>query len=500
MTGASGGDIAAAVYRVDLFRRYGLALWDSGWYAGHWTLDYSVLFPPIGATLGIWLTDVACAALAAWAFDRLVAPCFGRVGHVAAAVFAAGTLVQVAVGRVPFLLGQALALAALLAATRRIWPLALALAVAASLSSPLAGAFLAIAALAWLLADLPRWNVRAGALVLAATLPVVLLQLLFPGQGTMPFSTLDFFGTILPVGVLLLLLDPSHRELRVGVALYGVTVLGCYIVPSAVGVNITRLSTSAGLSLILCALPAITVRGRRTMAAPRRVWAARALFAAAAVSLTLTEWVPAGGALLGSSNPASSKAYFSPLLSYLIPHDRPLGRVEVVPTATHWEAVYVALRLPLARGWERQLDTADNPIFYEPGRLNATSYHAWLERNGVRFVALANAPLDYIAGPEAGLVRTGVEGLKLVWRNANWHLYEVVGAAGIVSGAGGELVSEQGSSLVLDARQRGSLLVRMHYNGDWSVRSGHASLSESAGGWLRVSVRRAGRIVLAIAA
>ena len=187
---------------------------------------------------------------------------------------------------------------------------------------------------------------------------------------------------------------------------------------------------------------------------------------------------------MGSSNPSSTKAYFTPLLGYLIPHDRPLGRIEVVPTATHWEAVYVAPILPLARGWERQLDTADNPIFYEPGKLNATSYRAWLDNNGVTFVALANAPLDYVAGPEARLVRAGVPGLKLVWSNANWRVYKVLGAAGIVSG--------------VDASRRGSLLVRIHYSPNWGVRSGYAVLRKAPGGWLTVSARRPGRIVLAV--
>ena len=90
--------------------------------------------------------------------------------------------------------------------------------------------------------------------------------------------------------------------------------------------------------------------------------------------------------------------------------DGPLGRVEVVPTALHWEAVYVALRFPLARGWERQLDTANNPIFYDPGRLTPRSYRAWLLDNGVRFVALSDARLDYAAYGEAYLVRRGVPG------------------------------------------------------------------------------------------
>ena len=157
----------------------------------------------------------------------------------------------------------------------------------------------------------------------------------------------------------------------------------------------------------------------------------------------------------------------------------------------------MALWLPLARGWERQLDTADNPIFYEPGRLNASSYRAWLTRNGVRFVALANAPLDYIAAPESRLLRAGVPGLRLVWRNANWRVWEVAGAAGIVSGAG-RILSEQGSTVVLQAGRRGAMLVRIHYSANWAVRSGDASLRGPRNGWMIVSARRAGRIVLAI--
>jgi hypothetical protein len=500
LTGASGGDIAAAVYRVDLFRRFGLALWDSGWYAGHWTLDYSVLFPPIGAALGISLTDVLCAAIGAWAFDRLVERHYGRLGHCAAALFALGTLVQVAVGRVPFLIGETLALVALLAGVRRLWLLALPLAFAASLSSPLAGAFLALAAVAWLLADLPVRNVGAGALALVATLPVVALEVLFPGQGTMPFSTLDFLAVLAPSVALVAMIDRSQRGLRIGVALYALGVLGSYVVPSAVGVNITRLATSIGLSVMVLAIPSLGFAHHRSSRAPRRILAVRAVFAAAAISLVLIEWAPAAGALLGARNPGVSRSYFAPLLGYLVPRDRPLGRVEVVPTAGHWESVYVALRLPLARGWERQLDTADNPIFYNPGRLNDRSYLAWLEHNGVRFVALSNAPLDYIAGPEAHLVRSGVPGLPLVWSNANWRVYKVARGPGIVSGAGGELLSEQSSTVVLAARRPGALLLRVHYSPNWTVTSGRAALRESPGGWLSVAVRHAGRIVLAIGA
>jgi hypothetical protein len=489
LTHASGGDLAAATYRVDLFRRLGLVLWDSNWYAGHWTGDYSLLFAPIGATLSIAGTDILCATVAAWAFDRLVVPRYGRLGHIAAAVFAAGTIVQIAVGRVPYLLGGTLALLALLAASRRWWLLAMPLALAASLSSPLAGAFLGLAAGAWFLADLPRLNWGAVLLGAACVLPVIALEVLFPGQGAMPFAPLDFIDMFAPIAVVMLLGD--CRELRIGAVLYALAVTASFLIPSALGVNIVRLATTTGLSVLVLLVP-------RLRQARPHAWALRALLLAAVVSLALGEWVPASGALLGVSDPESSPAYFKPLLAYLVPHDKPLARIEVVPTATHWESVYVALRLPLARGWERQLDTQDNPIFYGPGRLNPHSYRAWLLANGVRFVALANAPLDYIAGPEARLVRSGrVPGLRLVWHNRNWHVYSVAGVAGIVNGPG-RLVSEHGQQLVLDASRAGTMLVRVRFSPRWQVTRGAASVRESPGGWLALHVRRAGRVRLSI--
>src|SRR5271157_193342 len=91
LTGAQGVDLAAATYRVELFARSGLTLWDSGWYGGHWTFDYSVLFAPVGWLTGIPLMEIGCVAVSAWAFDRLAVARFGRAGRAGAVVFAVGT-------------------------------------------------------------------------------------------------------------------------------------------------------------------------------------------------------------------------------------------------------------------------------------------------------------------------------------------------------------------------------------------------------------------------
>ena len=110
LLGAKGSDLPAALYRISLFHRHGLTLWDSQWYGGHWTLDYSVIFPPVAGILGVHLTEVAAVAVSALAFDKLAVGAFGRSARVGSIAFALGTLVQVAIGQLPFLMGEAFGL------------------------------------------------------------------------------------------------------------------------------------------------------------------------------------------------------------------------------------------------------------------------------------------------------------------------------------------------------------------------------------------------------
>lgn len=69
-------------------------------------------------------------------------------------------------------------------------------------------------------------------------------------------------------------------------------------------------------------------------------------------------------------------------------------RVEVVPTADHGEARWIAPEVPMARGWLRQLDRAEGALFYAR-RLDPEAYRRWLADRAVRFVALPRgAPID----------------------------------------------------------------------------------------------------------
>jgi hypothetical protein len=477
LAGWRGKDLPAQLYRVGLFHRAGLTLWDSQWYGGHWTLNYSVLFPPLAGVIGVQATEVASAAVAALAFDRLVVRHFGEGARVGSLMFAVGTLAQVAIGQLPFLLGEALALGAFWAATRRRPRLAVILAVATSLASPLAGAFLVLALASWLLAVWPRRRVALGAMIAGVAAPLVVVGVLFPGQGYMPFPTIDVLWLSVLFLAVWLALPRPERALRIGVCLYVVAVVLSFALPTPMGGNISRLADCLGAPLAVCVL-----------------WShRRLLLAAAVVPLFLMQWTPAFASF--PTDPSTHEAYFRPLLAFLSHNNNPPGRVEIVPMRLHWEAAYAAPTVPLARGWERQMDTADNPLFYTDGALNASSYRAWLLDAGVRYVALPDVPLDYAGVDEGRLVAAGVPGLRLAWRDSHWRVFEVVGGRGIVDGPG-RLVSLQGSQVVIDATGPGTILVRVRYNSRWAVVQGTGCVREAAGGWTAIDARQRGRLHL----
>jgi len=469
--GWRGVDFPAQLYRVGLFHRAGLVLWDSQWYGGHWILDYSVLFPPVAGTFGIQATEVLSAAGAAFAFDRLVVGHYGTRARLGSLLFAAGTLAQVAVGQLPFLLGEALALGACLAAAKRRWLLAAALAGSAALASPLAGAFAVLVMLAWLLATWPRHSVALGAVAAAGAVPVLASALVFPGAGAMPFPAVQFLELgALFVG-LWLVLPRAERALRIGVAVYLVAIAASFVLETPVGGNVSRLGGCLGVPLVVCALW------------PRRRWVS----AAAIVPLVLFQWSSAFAAVASDrSDPSARATYFDPLVRFLGAHKNPLGRVEVVPTRLHWEAAYVAPEFPLARGWERQLDTADNPLFYERGALTPSAYRGWLLDNGVRYVALSDTALDYAGRAEARLIGAGVIGLGPAERLGHWRVFSVSGSTGLVHGPGAVTrVDANGVSVHVDAP--GTVVVRIHYDPRWAVVAGAGCVRGGPGDWMTIS-------------
>ncbi|HEY4996588.1 MAG TPA: hypothetical protein VII03_01255, partial [Solirubrobacteraceae bacterium] len=229
----SSPDLAAASYRSNLFAEHGFALWDNSWYGGHHLLAYSLLAPPLGAWIGPRLLAALSMTLATALFALLLDGLFpARAVRIAAAWFGLGAAIGLLSSRVPFDLGLAIGLAALLAARRRRPWTALVLALLCSVASPVAGAFLALAYLAWALAGPARaWP---GVLTVVALVPIALLTVVFPEGGSQPFVASAFYPALAGVLALTVLIGGEQRVLRYGALLYAGALTGSYLLATAV--------------------------------------------------------------------------------------------------------------------------------------------------------------------------------------------------------------------------------------------------------------------------
>jgi hypothetical protein len=169
--------------------------------------------------------------------------------------------------------------------------------------------------------------------------------------------------------------------------------------------------------------------------------------------------------------------------------------VEIPFTRFHWEAYAVAARFPSPRGWERQLDIKDNPIFYS-GPLTAATYEAWLHRNAVRFVATPDAPLDYAGAREDRLISAGLPYLRLVEQTAHWKVYAVADPTPIAQGPA--TVRAVGAGwLRLDAARAGRTLLRVRFSPYWTLGRNEGCVSP-AGDFTSVTLRHPGPAKLTI--
>ena len=191
-------DLAAHTFRADLFGEEGFTIWNGQWYGGHHTPAYSIISPPIAWLLGPPLALALAAVASAALFEPLARGYFGaeraRWGSI---WFGVATATLLFTSRLPFALGVAFGLAALLALQRRRYGLAIAFALLCPLGSPVAGLFLAMAGVAFALAHRgDRSKRREGiAIAAAAFIPPVFLAWAFPEGGWAPFP----FTAYLPI-------------------------------------------------------------------------------------------------------------------------------------------------------------------------------------------------------------------------------------------------------------------------------------------------------------
>lgn len=489
--GPSGGDEPAHLYRTELVRE-GVLVWDGFWFAGHYPLaSYSLLYYFAAAVLGNVPLAVVAIVASAGLFAAVCEHEWGadaRWPALAFAVVASGPLFT---GTYPYALG----LAALLACLRalqlgRLWLAAIA-AVLTLGFSPLAFLFLTLALVAVALVGRPLQRravlVLAGAVAFAGAAQAVALAL-FSHDATYPFFRPLELGAVLALGVVATALawrSKCASVLAAFFALWTATAVLAYVIPTPAGENVTRLR---GIAVPLVLLVVVLTRFRP-------LWLTVPALVGALV-YTLTPYV--GAALYRADGRPAERAFWEPALVFLRAHASPAERVEVVPTGDHWEAYWLPHEgFPLARGWYRQLDYAENRLFYDEP-LRADEYRAWLRRMGVRYVLLPDTQLGR-AGEEreANLLSSGRAGLREVMRTGDWRIWEVPNTRTILPGG---VITRYGHDEVSGRLpSAGTYRLAFRFTPYWRVREGNVCLTQAADGMTELRTETAGSFTLQIA-
>ncbi len=408
------------------------------------------------AVVGVGLTGLLAAVAAAVLLARLLRDTpHPAAGAYSGAVFCVADVVS---GRTTFAVGAVFALAALVVLPRRV-P-AVGLAVLTALSSPVAAAFLGLAAASLVLRRRPGgWT-----LGLAAAVPVAVLGYLFPSGGLQPYEYSSAPYAVV-AGLLLALLTHSW-SIRFGALLYALAASFLLLSPDPFGSNILRLGLLLAAPLVLA-----TATEHWRVVVP------------VVVALLWWQLQPPYSDLRAKPPPP-----FAAVTRELVA----LGahRVEVVPLRDHGEASHIAPHVPLARGWSRQIDTSRNRLFYQ-GALSAGDYRQWLIDNAVDTVALApDARADRAGRGERALLLVGkVKDLQRVWSDDHWVVWRFT-VAKPIAGRPVEVVGTDATSIALRAPAPAYVDLTVRWSRWLSVRG--PACVEKHGSWTRIRFRTAG--------
>ncbi|MCI3272387.1 MFS transporter [Streptomyces cylindrosporus] len=456
----SGGDLAAQDAWAEFVGRHPDSAYNLAWYGGMHPVSYSIVSPYLMSVLGVRTTMMLAGTVSAGLLTMILLrsksvknPLWASL----AGVFA--FLCNAASGRVTFGLGTVFALGAV--AVVFCWPhplrykrwakaaCAAPLAALATMASPVAGLFVGLVAVALFL---QKRRPGAWALGIAPAAVVALSAWLFPFAGTQPMR---FASVILPFvyAVLIFALVPKEwTTVRLTSAVYGLAVVGVWIVSSQIGSNITRLAMLFAGVVLVAALPFQVRRSRRW-------W----LTVVAIAGFTFWIGFKSVDDVVHTTPTASWARELAPLVNQLQKVGAAKGRVEVVPAASHREASALAPYVNLARGWNRQADMERNPLFYDD-TLNSANYHEWLQRWAVHFVVLPKDEPDGDGGErERELVQRGMPYLKQIWGDANWQLFQVTDPAPLAEPNAVVDRAEQGE-MTMEVEKAGRVLIRIPYS------------------------------------
>jgi hypothetical protein len=488
VVGPRGVDLAGHLYQAWVFRSRGFVVWDNLWYAGRYSfVNYSVLFYAVSPVLGVVGTGVAAIGAATLAFSLLVRRAWGNAGRWSSRSFAVVWPWLVVSAALPFALGAAFALVALVALQRRRSSQFVLLSLLSLAASPLAFLFLALG-LAGLAAArraqrVPVLTVPVVGVVLVGGAAVAIWRL-FPDGGHYPFALADVIGVCLFCASMVGLSWGRPELTAVGwaFAAYGVVAVAAYVVPSNLGGNVDRLQ--------LIAVPIVLL-----VLAVRR-WRPLPLCLGALALACYWNGLPLFASWgMAATDASASASYWAPAVEFLKANVDPSHRVEVVDTAAHWAALYLPQAgLPLARGWYRQDDFPANAALYDAD-LSASEYLAWLRSVGVAYVVLPDTRLDYSAVREARIVTLPSTTLRRVFTSDHVTVYEVPSPAPIVTGPGEATVETiSGSQVTIKVAEPGTYRVAVRASPYW--RSSDACVTGSADGMIEVRAPAAGSIHL----
>jgi hypothetical protein len=462
--GPAPGDAAVHYYRTWLVR-HGILLWDNFSYAGWYPLtSYSLLYYLPTAVVGNLPLVFAATVASTVLFYSIAMTEWGRAALWPSRAFGVLAAAPMVTGLFAYSLGFTAMLATLKLLQLRRHRLAIIPAIVTVGFSPLAFVFLCLIVVSY--AVVRRGITRrriwfAAGLVVAAGIEGAALLIFKTNQGVYPFHWEDFLSVMLVsvLGVLVARRARAAAPFMAFFALWGLGSVFFYLVASPLGDNWTRLDAFV--------FPVMLLTAALADFQPRRLVI---LACACALAYNLVPYFLLIPSRL--DNHTQQASYWAPAIGFLRSHLKPGYRVEVVPTAEHWEADWIPKAgIPLARGWYQQIDEVDNALFYSSS-LNAQTYVAWLRQNAVRWVLLAkSAPLDWHGGPrEAQIVRSPAAGLKRVFQSANWLVYELPNATPLLTGPFPAVVTRFGHTVTSgNVGGAGRYLLREHYNPYWRL-------------------------------
>ncbi len=477
VAGPGPADAPAHLYRAMLVRD-GALVWDNLWFGGQYPLaSYSLLYYLPAAVVGNIPLVLGAAIASTILFSSVAGREWGAAAIWPSRAFAVLAAAPMLTGLYAYSAGFATLLGALAALQRGRRLLAVALGAATLGASPLAFGFLILVLVAFALGRrvTPRTAVTIGLPLGALTLVQLVLMSVFRSGGIYPFHAVNLAAVlgVCTTSALLAYGAPGGRPLVALFMLWAAGSVLLYAAPTPFGDNWTRLSAFV---FPVSLLTAVLSRWR-----PR--WLA-VVVVGAALTYNLAPYVLLVPLRLDTR--AQTEAFWAPALAYLRMHATPDNRIEVVPTATHWESyLFPRHGYAIARGWYQQLDMTTNAVLYHD-RLEPTAYRRWLRSRGVRFVVLPRARLDSVAAPEGRLLRSGAAGLAVVLRAPTVVVFELRRLAPILSGSPGAHVRLlDHTKLIGLVRFPGRYLLRVRYTPYYRVRpSGCASKAPDGQTWL----------------